>query len=429
MFRLLTKLGSGFTLSGKLYFYSMLLLLGCCSTFGLAVGSIWSEVRALSPKHDFIFIGGNMMFWSILISAAISAPLGIMVATMVHDQSTTLGKLGFGTRHYFTALLGQFLKPLTGVLIANAFLYYPIALLIKSLPDDVSGNLLPNIPTPPPQEIGLVVWAISVALPVIVSCLAFSSQASSKGSIQIASKKKRYYMAKIAITISTLGIFTFAAVSNTSQAGIILTIGVLISGSSIVGWLSPRTTLHLEKMLSRIAGLRPWLAISRSITDSHMEKMRGICNLAFLAPAIPSSILTASAIQAAAQGKGGVAAWDFWIILGAPISFIVIGITCFLLLVFQMAHNSASSFNSLGISPTQEFLALWTSYASMVLLSHLALVIYLLYLVFCMAQIWQLNFSAALNEAEWLPIIAVSTFLLIAVPAGFTLATRLRLPR
>lgn len=425
MFRLLTKLGADFTLSGKLYFYSMTLLLGCCSTFGLAVGSIWSAIRDFSPEHDFVFIGGNMMFWATLISSSISIPLGGMVVTMVSEQTVTLNRLGFGISHFFISLLGQFLRPIAGVLVINALLYYPIALLIQSLPDDGPGNLLPDIPTPFPFGAGIIVWLISIALPVIISCLAFSVRVFSKHSSSVSSGKKRRNLLKLILAFLILATFTFVAFSNGNQAGIILAIGILISSLFLVGWFVPLSAHHLVRMVSHAVGVFPWIALSRSITDSHMEKMNGVCNLVFLGSAIPSLILTASAIQATAQGRGGVAAWDFWIILGAPIVFLIIGTTCVLLLIFQLARNSTSLFYSFGISPAQEFLSLWISYASIVVLSHLLLIVDLVFLALCMAQIWQLHLNVALQKVEWLPIFAVSAFLLFVVPAGFTLLGRL----
>lgn len=416
MFKLLQKLSVAVLDAARVYLYMLAVVLGLSSGFLLAVGSVWSRQHSELPDSDFVFIGGNMMFWATFVSVVISIPLAVLGSLLLQDRAVPLVRFGFGRSHFMMLTLGQVWRAVLSAAVLAIILHFPFLALLAGLPHDDGGDLVEVTVYGIPSLMGIVLAVVTLLLPAAVSVLVLSSRllrGEARGR-RNAGKLKSVVLPLLCVAI---GVAIIAAgYGDRSQAGILFTFGLLLIGIVAALKIAPQLVVWLARGATNAIGYKPVPALTQSLAVQYQSRFGGICVFVFLITSIPSLIFTASAIQGEAEGEGGVAQWDFWMLFAAPIILILIAVVGASIVLSQLLVNSLSQFVRSGISMISNRWSLFALLCLVVFSAMTVVVVAVVALVAMMAGLWGVGLMTALSLVYWIPLVGVALAIIVFAP-------------
>lgn len=421
VFRVLQRLGASTVGSARTYFYVLAALLGLSTGFVLALGTAWSKQNAAFPGSDFIFIGGNMIFWTMFIALAMNIPLASLGSLLLREKTRQFVRAGFGRRHFVQLIAGQMWRPLLGALVIAAVLFVPFLSIISVLPHDDGSRLVDEGGVSRPSVLGILLGLCTLVVPMFVAVVVLSLGLVA-GSQNKQKRSRSWLSALVTLSPVALGIvLVFAGFTSASQAGILFTFGLLLIGMVVASKLAPSFTVSMARRLQMSFGAKPAAVLAHSVSHEFRPRFSGISLFIYVIAGIPTFIFTASALQTLAEGKGGIAQWDFWTIFATPIALTLIAIVSAVLVLSQLMNRSLKRFTKLGTSVGQERSALLYTLALLVLGVMLVVLIALGVLTASMALVWDVVLHNAIQETYWMPLVVVPAFILVVAPLAYAL--------
>ena len=318
--------------------WTLAIALGISSSFVTAVESVRHHANSIEQGSDFSFIGVNMIWWAILTTLVIIIPLTRLGFRLMSEQLTLLVPLGIPKAAFTRIFLRQLTPAITAAFVIAIVLYLPFAWLLYRIPDSsFAGPLIEIEPRFSPSllaaVIGLVVIVVPLAFSVfLLSNLALARERGGKRYKRLLSAVGKHSLVPIGLLLAVVGF------SMPNQAGLFFSVSALLLGSWVVSVSAGRSVELISRLLTRVFGVSPSLAVLRSVAYSSAEKVSGYIQIVTWVALLPAAIFTASAIQARAEGEGGIAQWDFWVLFATPIGVLFLGFVC-LLLVFGEVLN------------------------------------------------------------------------------------------
>ena len=414
----LQKIGASIVGEAKIYFFVLALALGITTSFVLVLGSVWSRLIDEFPDDQFKFIGGNMLFWATFVAIAMNIPLAVLGSLLLREQSITLIRFGLGRRHFIRVMLGQMWKPFVGALLLTVVLYLPFSALLEWLPDDNGTPLISVSGFGVPTFFGIVLAIISLFIPLTISVLFLSTNLVTRvnNSFRTLRSIKRWLLRGTFALGGTALIIFGIVYENGQQGGILFTVGILLVGSTLVPQAAPRIALNLTTLVARLSSYRPSPVLSKSVTSEYRSRFSGISLFLFLIASIPALLFSASGMQARAMGEGGIAQWDFWVLMAVPLAFTLLAIISASLILSQLLNRSLYKFLKLGIMSREYHFALLLTLASIVFSSQALVLACVLFLGLLMMFVWNISLIEMLSELYWQPLISVFILVMIFVP-------------
>lgn len=414
----LQKIGASIVGEAKIYFFVLALALGITTSFVLVLGSVWSRLIDEFPDDQFKFIGGNMLFWATFVAIAMNIPLAVLGSLLLREQSITLIRFGLGRRHFIRVMLGQMWKPFVGALFLTVLLYLPFSALLEWLPDDNGNPLISVSGFGVPTFFGIVLAIISLFIPLTISVLFLSTNLVTRvnNSFRTLRSIKRWLLRGTFALGGTALIIFGIVYENGQQGGILFTVGILLVGSTLVPQAAPRIALNLTTLVARLSSYRPSPVLSKSVTSEYRSRFSGISLFLFLIASIPALLFSASGMQARAMGEGGIAQWDFWVLMAVPLAFTLLAIISASLILSQLLNRSLHKFLKLGIMSREYHFALLLTLASIVFSSQALVLACVLFLGLLMMFVWNISLIEMLSELYWQPLISVFILVMIFVP-------------
>lgn len=423
MFSLIQKLGRSILDSAKVYFTLLGIVLGLSSGFVLVLGSVWSRQSELYPGSHFLYVGGNMMFWATFISVVLNVPLAVLGSLLLRDKAELLIRFGFGFPHFVMMILGQVWRSGLGAVLIVAVMYFPFSALMDWLPHEDGSRLVDVSGYGPPAAVGIALAAVTLVLPVVTSVLVLASSllrggAKRRGPVRRASR----YIFWVACIIVGIGVI-FLGFGDQSQAGIFFTFGLVLLGVVFASRIVPYMVTGGIRAVANALGYRPVATLSQSVAVEYRSRFSGISLFIFLIAAIPSLLFTASALQAYAEGEGGIGQWDFWILFAVPIVLILVAIVSAVLVLSQLLVRSLATFQLTGVSRQHYRLALLTVLAFLVVSAVIAVFLAVGVMTASMAYLWEIDVVTAISQIHWLSGVGVGLAVLIAAPVLYLLTS------
>lgn len=422
------KIGSSIVGEVKIYFYALALLLGITTSFVLVLGSVWSRLIDEYPDDQFKFIGGNMLFWATFVAIATNIPLGALGSLLLREQSVLLIRFGLGRRHFIRVLVSQMWRPLVSALLLVVVLYLPFSALLDWIPDENGVPLIRVGGFGIPSSFGILLAAINLFLPLAISTLLLGTnlvKGAKKNSAALDSIKR--WLARGIFALGGASLIIFGIVyQNGQQGGILFTIGLLLVGAALVPLLGPQIALGITKIVARLSSYHPSPVLSQSVTSEYRPRLSGIALFLFLVTSIPALLFSASSMQARAMGKGGIAQWDFWILMAVPLAFTLLAIISASLILSQLLNRSLYKFLKLGISGNEHHFALLLTLAAVVISSQILALANIFILGLLMMFIWNISWLEMFSELYWQPLILVFIFVMIFEPILYAFFSRIK---
>lgn len=423
MFSLIQKLGRSILDSAKVYFTLLGIVLGLSSGFVLVLGSVWSRQNEFYPDGDFLFIGGNMMLWTTFISIVLNIPLAVLGSLLLRDKAAPLIRFGFGFSHFVMMILGQVWRSVLGAVLIIVIMYFPFSALMDWLPHEDGSSLVDVNAYGPPSAVGIALAVITLVLPVVTSVLVLASSllrggAKRRGTVRRMSPYILWGLCALAgVGVVSLGF------GDRQQAGIFFTFGLVLLGVVFASRLVPYMVTGGIRVVANAFGYRPVATLSQSVAFEYRSRFSGISLFIFLIAAIPSLLFTASAIQGEAEGKGGIAQWDFWTLFAAPIVLILLAVISAVLVLSQLLVRSLATFQLTGVSRRHYRLALLTVLAFLVVSAVIAVFLAVGVMTASMTYLWKIDVVTAISQIHWLSGVGVGLAVLIAAPVLYLLTS------
>lgn len=121
-------------------------------------------------------------------------------------------------------------------------------------------------------------------------------------------------------------------------------------------------------------------------------------------------------MQARAMGEGGIAQWDFWVLMAVPLAFTLLAIISASLILSQLLNRSLHKFLKLGIMRREYHFALLLTLASIAFSAQALVLACVFFLGLLMMFVWNISLIEMLSELYWQPLISVLILVMIFVP-------------
>lgn len=423
MRRLLQRIASSALGPARVYFALFSGLLGISSGFVLSLATIWTRQLREFPGSNFLFIGGNMLFWSILVSVLMNVPLASLGSLLLRDRAEVWNRFGLGRRHIAAMVGAQMWRPVAFAFLIAVILYAPISYLLGLIPDDVGGRLIDVDGWSWPAPLAILLAGLSLVLPAVTALFVLTLSVVKTASARSSEKKKYASYSVLALAVATVLVISAYAFYRPNQAGILLTLALILAGVLVVSFLGPRVVVVVLRWSGSVFGRGSVFTVAQSLSYEYRRRFSGVSIFVFLMTSIPSLIFTASSIQAMAEGFGGVQRWDFWILFSTPIGLVLMATVSVLVVLAQLMNESSYNFRAAGVSGLHRRVSI---YAVIVMLTSAALVITAVgvgILSTAMAYLWDVGVLEAIRQIYWEPIVVIWFAIAAVVPVLYAMVT------
>ena len=265
-------------------------------------------------------------------------PLTRLGFRLMSEQLALLVPLGIPKSAFAQIFLIQLRPAITAAIAIAVGLYLPFAWLLYRIPDsNFEGPLIESAPQFWPSTLGLIIGLVVIVFPLFLSIFLLSRLTLARKYDENRLKRVARVVGKHSLVLISVLIVT-VGFSDPSQAGLFFSIAALLFGSWIVSVSAGRMIELVSRLLTRVFGVTPLLAVVRSVAFASAEKVSGYIQIVTWVALLPAAIFTASALQARAEGHGGIAQWDFWILMATPLGILFLGFI-YLLVVFGEVLN------------------------------------------------------------------------------------------